>query len=118
MTIGLDHFDMSRWARMSLGLPVRSGRASARWRAPISFVLPVILVVGAAGVWMVLPASDSDGADGDPAAEVMTTATVQPSAAPEDADTVQSNQAAPAVPTGQQPAAMSEPPAAAKLRIS
>jgi hypothetical protein len=121
MTIGLDHLDMSRWAWMGLGLPVRSGRVSARWRAPISFVLPVILVVGAAGVWLVLPASDSDGADGDEVAEV-TTATVQPSPEPEDADTALSspaaNPAAPAVPTAQQPVTTSEPPPAAKLRIS
>jgi hypothetical protein len=89
----------------------------ARWGAPLSFILPVVLVVGAAGVWMVLPASDSDGADGDAVAE-LTTGTASPSAAQEDADTVQSHQAAPAVPTGQQPAAMSEPSPAAKLRIS
>lgn len=103
---------------MGSGLPVRSERASARWGRPLSFVLPVVLVVGAAGVWLVLPASDSDGADGDPAAEVITTATVQPSAASDEADAVQSGPAAPTVLTGQQPAAMSEPPPASRLRIS
>jgi hypothetical protein len=117
MSIGLDHFDMRRWARMGLGLPVRSERASVRWGAPLSFVLPVVLVVGAAGVWLILPASDSDGDDGDAVTEP-TTATVQPSATAEDADTAQSNPAASVIPTEPQPAAMSEPPPAAKLRIS
>ena len=116
MSIGLDHFDMSRWTRMGLGLPVRSERESVRWRGPFSFILPVVLVVGAAGVWLVLPASDSDGADAEPAAE-LTTATVQPSAAVEDADPVQATPVAPTVPIEQQPS-MSEPSPAAKLRIS
>ena len=114
MSIGLDHFDMSRWARMGLGFPVRSERASARWGGPLSFVLPVVLMVGAAGVWLVLPASD---ADGDPVAQV-TPAALQPSSVPDDAEIVQSNPAVPTVSTGQQPAAMSEPPPAAKFRIS
>jgi hypothetical protein len=74
-------------------------------------------MVGAAGVWLVWPASDSDGADGDPVAQ-LTTAAVQPSPAPEDADTVQSSPVTPTVSTGQQPAAMSEPTPAAGLRIS
>jgi hypothetical protein len=117
MSIGLDHVDMNRWARMGLGFPVGSGRAPIRWGGPLSFVVPVVLMVGAAGVWLVWPASDSDGADGDPVAQ-LTTAAVQPSPAPDDADTVQSNPAAPTESTGQQPAAMSEPPPAAGLRIS
>jgi len=117
MSIGLDHFDMSRWARMGLGLPVRSGRASARWGGPLSFVLPVVLMVGAAGVWLVWPASDSDGADGDPVGQV-TPVAVRSSSVPDDGETIQSNSAAPTVATGQQPAAMSEPPPAAGLRIS
>jgi len=117
MSIGLDHFDMSRWARMGSGFRVRSERASARWGGPLSFVLPVVLMVGAAGVWLVLPASDSDGADGDPVAQV-TPAALQPSSVPDVAETVQSNPAAPTVSTGQQPAAMSESPPAARLRIS
>jgi len=116
MRIGLDHFDMSRWTRTGLGLPVRSERASMRWRGPLSFVLPVVMVVGAAGVWLVLPAADSDGADGDPVAEV-TTASVRPSAAAEDGDTVQSNPVAPVAAT-EQPAAAPDPPPMAKLRIS
>jgi len=117
MSVGLDHVDMSRWARMGLRFPVRPERASVRWGGPLSFVVPVILMVVAACVWLVWPASDSDGADGDPVAQ-LTTAAVQPSPAPDDADTVQSNPAAPTIPTGQQPAAMSEPPPAAGLRIS
>jgi len=117
MSMGLDHVDMSRWARMGWGFPVRSERGPVRWGGPLSFVVPVILMVVAACVWLVWPASDSDGADGDPVAQ-LTTAAVQPSPAPDDADTVQSNPAAPTIPTGQQPAAMSEPPPAAGLRIS
>lgn len=117
MSIGLDHVDMSRWARMGFGLPIRSGRASVRWGRPLSLVLPVVLMVGAAGVWLVWPASDSDGADGEPIAQ-LTTAAIQPSPAPDDADTVQSNPAAPTKSMGQQPAAMSEPPPAAGLQIS
>ena len=116
MSIGLDHFDMSRWARSGLGFPVRSERALIRWGGPLSFLLPVVLMVGVAGAWLVLPASDSDGADGD-LAEV-TPAAVQPSTLQDDAGTVQSNPAAPPVATGQQPAAMSEPLPAAALRIS
>ena len=117
MSIGLDHFDMSRWAPMGLGFPVRSERGSVRWGGPLSLVLPVVLMAGAAAVWLVLPASDSDGADGDPVAQV-TPAAVQPSSVPDDAETVQSNPAAPPVSTGQQPAVMSEPPPATRLRIS
>src|SRR3954451_14583752 len=112
MRIGLDHFDMSRWARSGLGFPVRSERTLSRWGGPLSFLLPVVLMVGVAGAWLVLPASDSDGADGD-LAEV-TPAALQPSTLQDDAGTFQSNPAAPPVATGQQPAAMSEPlPAAA-----
>ena len=117
MSVGLDHVDMSRWARLGLGFPVRSERAPVRWGRPLSFVVPVVLMVVAASVWLVWPASDSDGADGDPVAQ-LTTAGVQPSPPPDDGDTVQSNPAAPTVPTGQQPAVMSEPPPAAGLRIS
>src|SRR3954468_18952053 len=108
MSIGLDHFDMSRWARSGLGFPVRSERTLIRWGGPLSFLLPVVLMVGVAGAWLVLPASDSDGADGDPVAEGPPAA-LQPSTLQDDAGTVQSNPAAPPVPTGQQPAAMSEP---------
>ncbi len=69
MSIGLGHVDMTRWARMGLGFPARSERASVRWGGPLSLVLPVVLMVGAAGVWLVWPASDSDGADGEPVAQ-------------------------------------------------
>ena len=117
MSIGLDHVDMSRWARMGLGFPVRTERAQAGWAGPLSLVLPVVLMVAAAGVWLIWPASDSDGADGDPVAQI-TTAAVRPSPAPDDGDTVQSNPPASTLSTGQQPAAMSEPPPAAGLRIS
>ena len=113
MSIGLDHFDMSRWTRMGLSLPARPEQAPVRWRGSISFVLPVLLVVGAAGVWLILPASDSDGADAEPVAE-LTTATVQPSAAADDADMVQPGPVGPKSPAEQ----LSEPPPAAKLRIS
>lgn len=117
MSIGLDRVDMSRWARLGFGLPVRSERTSVRWGRPLSLVLPVVLMVGAAGVWLVWAASDSDGADGDPVAQ-LTIAAIQPSPVPDDADTVQSNPAVPTGSTGQQPAAMSESPPAAGLRIS
>jgi len=114
MSIGLDHFDMSRWTRMGVGFPVRSERAAVRWGGPLSFVLPVVLVIGAAGTWLVLPAFDSDGAVGDPAADEPT-ATIRSSAAPDEADTVQSG---PPAQTGQQPAGLSDPPPTARLRIS
>ena len=117
MSIGLDHFDMSRWARLGLGFPLRSERALVRWGGPLSLVLPVVLMVGAAGAWLVLPASDSDGADGDPVAQV-TPVALQPSSVPDDAGTVQSNPSSPPAATSPQPAAMSEPPPAAGLRIS
>jgi hypothetical protein len=74
-------------------------------------------MLGAAGVWLVWPASDSDGADGDPVA-LVTPAAVQPSSLPNDTESIQSSPAAPAVSIGQQPAAMSEPLPAAGLRIS
>jgi len=73
-------------------------------------------MVGTAGVWLVWQASDSDGADGNPVAQA-TPAALQPSV-PDVAEAVQSNPAAPTISTGQQPAAMSEPPPAAGLRIS
>jgi hypothetical protein len=117
MSIGLDHFDMSRWARMAAGLPVHFERAPVRWGGPLSFALPIILVIGAAGVWLVLPASDSDGADGDPVADV-TTASVRPSPPPDESDTVQIDRPAPTALSLKQPAAMSEAPPASKLRIS
>jgi hypothetical protein len=116
MSIGLDHFDMSRWARSGLGFPVRSERTLIRWGGPLAFFLPVVLMVGVAGAWLVLPASDSDGADGDPVEQV-TPAALQPSMVQDDAGAVQSNPAVPSVSTGQQPVAISEPPPAAALRI-
>src|SRR3954462_11605511 len=116
MSIGLDHFDMSRWARSGLGFPVRYERALIRWGGPLAFFLPVVLMVGVAGAWLVLPASDSDGADGDPVEQV-TPAVLQPSMVQDDAGAVQSNPAVPSVSTGQQPVAISEPPPAAALRI-
>lgn len=118
MSIGLDHFDMSHLVRIGSGFPVWPRRPSMRWGRPLSFVLPVILIAGAVGVWLILPATESDGADGDPAPQV-TPASVQPSPAPDDADSgIQSDPAGPMTPTGQQPAAMSEPPPMAGLRIS
>src|SRR5216117_3561344 len=103
MSIGLDHFDMSRWARSGLGFPVRSERALIRWGGPLSLFLPVVLMVGVAGAWLVLPAPDGDGADADPVAQV-TPVALQPSAVQDDAGAVQSNPAAPSVSTDQQPA--------------
>jgi hypothetical protein len=119
MSIGLDHFDMSRWSRIGLQFRVRSARASARWGGPLWVVLPIVLIVGAAGLWLLLPASD--GADADPAALETATAT-QSSAAPDEADISvqsipQSRPDAPTTSTGQQPAAMTEPPPVARLRI-
>jgi len=110
MSIGFDHFDMSRWTRIGLGFPVRS----AGWGGLFSLILPVVLMVGAAGLWLLLPSSDSDG---DPMAQVTPDA-VRPSAAPDEADTaVESSPATTVASTAQQPATISEPPPAARLRI-
>jgi len=120
MSIGLDHFDMSRWSRIGFRCQVWSERALARLGGPVSVIVPIGLIVIVAGVWLLLPAYD--GADADPAALVTAVAT-QPSAAPDDAEisvqsTSQQSPAAPITSMGQQqPAAMSDPPPAARLRV-
>jgi len=120
MSIGLDHFDMSRWSRIGFWFHVWSERALARLGVPLSVILPVVLIVGAAGLWLLLPSFDNDGADGYPVAEA-TPGVVRSSAAPDDADiAVQSmTQSIPAdaamASTGQ--AALPEPAPAAKVRI-
>ena len=121
MSIGLDHFDMSRWSRIGFRFHAWSERALARLGGPLPVILAIVLMTGVAGLWLLLPASDSDGADGYAVAET-TPGAVRPSAAPDDADTAvasvtQSIPAAPMAATGQQQAALAEPPPAAKLRI-
>jgi hypothetical protein len=81
-------------------------------------LLPIILMIAAA-FWLLLPAFNSDTADGDPA-PVVTPAAVQSSPTPADADTgVQPNPAAaPAASLEPQPAVSPEAPPAAGLRLS
>ncbi len=66
-------------------------------------------------MWLILPVFDRDTADGDPAPLLMPAA-VQPSSVPDEATT--DSPFSPAALDGQQPAAMSEPPPAAGLRLS
>jgi hypothetical protein len=123
MTIGLDHFDVSRLPSVGLGFPVWPERGSFRPARRFSLLLPIILIFAAA-IWLVLPAFDTDTADGDPA-PVVTPAAVQSSSTPADANTgIQPNppaSAPPPAPTASlepQPAASLEAPPAAGLKIS
>jgi len=112
MTIGLDHFDVSRLSSVGPGFSAWPERASFRPARRFSLLLPIILIIAAA-IWLVLPAFNTDMADGDPA-PVVTPAAVQSSSPPADADTgVRSNPPASAPPVA--PTASLEPPPAVGL---